>query len=193
MAKHTFNVLGSRFFKDALAGCDSVEVKGSVTGINPACISQGEMETLSSDKGDWIFIDTAYISCGANGEDSASDIDALARFLKKGWGRKIIVAIARPSAYRMGESALYPIRCRHDPATEALAAKLAESSRATSPRSTTFPASRTTSAASFQSSPRNTTGMLSMRSRSDAPPRLAGFWRTPRQGPARSRRHTGRP
>ncbi|MBR6205063.1 MAG: sel1 repeat family protein [Candidatus Methanomethylophilaceae archaeon] len=130
MAKHTFNVLGSRFFKDALAGCDSVEVKGSVTGINPACISQGEMETLSSDKGDWIFIDTAYISCGANGEDSASDIDALARFLKKGWGRKIIVAIARPSAYRMGESALYPIRCRHDPAAEALAAKLAESSKA---------------------------------------------------------------
>ncbi len=129
MSKHAFNVLGSSISKDALVSCDSIEVKGCVTGINPSSISQGEMEALASDKGEWILVDTAYLACGLT-DDATSEVDALAKFLKKGWGRKIIVICARPSAYRKGESALYPIPCRHDPLMETLASRLVESSKA---------------------------------------------------------------
>ncbi len=129
MSKHAFNVLGSSISKDALMSCDSIEVKGCVTGINPSSISQDEMEALTSDKGEWILVDTAYLACGMT-DDAIADVDTLAKFLKKGWGRKIIVIMARPSSYRKGESALYPIPCRHDPLMETLATRLVESSRA---------------------------------------------------------------
>ncbi len=129
MSKHAFNVLGSSISKDALVSCDSIDVKGCVTGINPSSISQGEMEALASDKGEWILVDTAYLACGMT-DDATSEVEALAKFLKKGWGRKIIVICARPSAYRKGDSALYPIPCRHDPLMDALATRLVESSKA---------------------------------------------------------------
>ncbi len=129
MSKHAFNVLGSSISKDALVSCDSIDVKGCVTGINPSSISQGEMEALASDKGEWILVDTAYLACGLT-DDATSEVDALAKFLKKGWGRKIIVICARPSAYRKGESALYPIPCRHDSLMDTLATRLVESSKA---------------------------------------------------------------
>ncbi|MBR4226421.1 MAG: sel1 repeat family protein [Candidatus Methanomethylophilaceae archaeon] len=129
MSRHAFNVLGSGIFEDALRSCDSIEIKGSVTGIDPSGISQGEMEALSSDKGDWILVDAASVPCGAGMEDT-SDVDGLARFLKKNWGRKVVVVLARPSSYRMGESALYPLPCRRDPASGALAARLAEATKA---------------------------------------------------------------
>jgi len=129
VSKHAFNVLGSSISKDALVSCDTIEIKGCVTGINPSSISQGEMEALTSDKGEWILVDTAYLSCGVV-DDSSSDVEALAKFLKKGWGRKIIVIVARPSAYRKGESALYPIPCRHDSLAETLAEKLVATSKA---------------------------------------------------------------
>ncbi len=129
MSKHAFNVLGSCISKDALMSCESIEVKGCVTGINPAVISQGEMEALSSDKGEWILVDTAYLSCGLL-DDAFSDVDALAKYLKKCWGRKIIVIVARPSSYRKGETALYPLPACHDSLMETLAAKLVEASKA---------------------------------------------------------------
>ena len=128
MSKYAFNVLGSSISKDALSFCELIDVKGCVIGINPSAITQGEMEALASDKGEWILVDTAYLSCGLI--DDASDVDALAKYLKKGWGRKVIVLIARPSAYRKGESALYPLSACHDPLMETLAAKLAGVSKA---------------------------------------------------------------
>ena len=36
-----------------------------------------------------ILVDTAYLSCGLV-DDAFSDVDVLAKYLKKGWGRKII-------------------------------------------------------------------------------------------------------
>ncbi len=66
------------------------------------------MEVLTSGKADWIVVDTQHLSCGVESDPSA-EIAALGKFLRKNWRRKIIVICARPSAYRMGENAAYPI------------------------------------------------------------------------------------
>jgi hypothetical protein len=47
------------------------------------------MEAIASDKGEWTLVDTACLSCGFV-DDAFSDVDALAKYLKKGRGRKII-------------------------------------------------------------------------------------------------------
>ena len=109
MPEATFNILGSSIGKDALqCGAEGYEIKGCVIGVNPLFISEGEMEVLNSDKADWVVVDTQYLSCGVE-SDASAEITALAKYLKKNWRRKIIIICARPSAYLMGENAVYPI------------------------------------------------------------------------------------
>ena len=52
MSKYASIVLGSSISKDALLSCESIDVKGRATGINPSAIAQGEMEAIASDKGE---------------------------------------------------------------------------------------------------------------------------------------------
>ena len=89
MSKYALNVLSISISKDALSSCESIDVKGRATGIDPSAIAQGDLEATSSDKGEWILVDTVYLSCGLV-DDAFSDVDALAKYLKKGRGRKNI-------------------------------------------------------------------------------------------------------
>ncbi|MBR4181807.1 MAG: hypothetical protein IKQ57_06710 [Candidatus Methanomethylophilaceae archaeon] len=52
MSKYAFNVLGSSISKDTLLSCESIDVKGRYTGIDPSAITQGETEALVSYKGE---------------------------------------------------------------------------------------------------------------------------------------------
>ena len=94
MPESAFNVLGSSIGQDALrCGTDGCSIRGCVTGINPLFISEGEEETLISDRADWIIVDTAHFSCGVE-SDISDEITALAKFLKKNWHRKTLTTAA---------------------------------------------------------------------------------------------------
>ncbi len=129
MTKQSFNILGSGVSKDVAGACESIEPKGSVTGTNPVRASLADLEPLLADKGDWILLDTALFSCGVTQQDAA-DASALAKFLKKNWGRRIVLICARPSAYRQGESALYRMPFSTDSVSESLAYSVAEATKA---------------------------------------------------------------
>ena len=60
MSKYALNVLGISISKVVLSSCESIDVKGRATGIDLSAIAQGDLEAISSDKGEWILVDTAY-------------------------------------------------------------------------------------------------------------------------------------
>ena len=95
-----FNVLGSSLSEEVLRfdGKEPITIKGRVVGSNPLFISDGEKESLLSDKAEWVVVDSVYFSKGLNSvEGSANEIDALSKFLKKNWARKVILIRTKPS------------------------------------------------------------------------------------------------
>ena len=97
MAGLAFNILGSSLSKEVLKsdGKESVTVKGCVTGANPLHLSDGEKESILSEKAEWVLLDS--VSFNNAGSVEADDIDSLAKFLKKNWARKVILICAKPS------------------------------------------------------------------------------------------------
>lgn len=97
MAGLAFNILGSSLSEEVLKsdGKESVTVKGCVTGANPLHLSDGEKESILSEKAEWVLLDSVSFNDLGSVEDD--DVDSLAKFLKKNWARKVILISAKPS------------------------------------------------------------------------------------------------
>ncbi len=100
MSGTSFNVMGNSILKEVLAYGSDAEIRGSVINSNPLFLTDGEKETLSSNKGDWLLMDGTCLMCGVESADSVdAELESLSKFMKKTWNRKIMFVSMRPSTF----------------------------------------------------------------------------------------------
>ncbi len=110
MESITFNIVGSSALKCVLERESSDTLKSCVFNTNPLFLSDGERESLASNKGDWLVMDDTCLMCGVDSiEDIVEEIESLSKFMRKTWNRKIIFVSMRPSTYCAKGESVRPI------------------------------------------------------------------------------------
>ncbi len=83
----SFSIMG-----DVKADIPQPEVRSEARDANPLFLGGSERESLLARKGEWAVVDGASLGKGVESSAYAEeDVSALAKFLKKNWGRKVVL------------------------------------------------------------------------------------------------------